>query len=257
MKSRYLFPLLVSAFVLFFALNSCTVVKWTAGADIDSLQFAKSREAKMLDNRYKSTSKLLARLKSGEPTENADISFYLSPGLMKRILSQYNGSTGWLDGVTSYKILSLDLKLNYGSANVALNLDAHNDTYNVNVKLTMDCLLYLETANNQLFIRIEPYNISPAVNAGGLLGATEEIIANLIKINMADIGKQMPPLQVPVDFTNNIILPANNIIVKDKLNMSIQNPKTVINFKLKLKEVIIFNNAVFVAMNFDNMEVAK
>lgn len=257
MKIRYLIILTLSILAGEITLNSCSVVKTVAGANIDSLQFAKSREAKMLEYRLKSAEKLYARLKTNPTPDQYDLSIYLAPDFLKRILNQYNGSSGWLDQVTSYTIRSLDLKLNYGSANVALNLDAHNSTYNVDVKLTMDCLLYMETVNNQLVIRVEPYNISPAVNAGGLLGPTEEIIANLIKINMAEIGRQMPPLQVPVDFSNNIIVPANNINVKDKLNMFIQNPKTQIDFKLKLKEVFVLGNTVLVTMNFENIGVAK
>ena len=236
-------------------LSNCSAVKWAAGANIDAEEFEKARVAKMYEERFKAAKKLSERMEKNDPIDNADLTFYLSPNLLKMLLKQYENSTGWLDQATNYTIKSLDLNLHYGSAIVTASLDAKNSKYGVVVKLNLDLIMTVEIDSNKLYIRLEPFNISPAVSAGGILSATEEIIQNLIKINLADIGKQLPISQIPVDFNNKFQMQDTKMTIKDKINMNIYSPARSIEYKLKLKEILIFESAVFVALNEDKVTV--
>jgi len=239
----------------FLLLTSCSVVKKIAGADFDALQFAKAREAKMFETRFMSASALSSRLAKQQALDASDINFYLSQNLLTRIVKQYDSASGWLDDATSYIIYKSNLSLKNGSAIVSLDLSAHNAKYNVDVDLVLDCIMTLEMTNNELFIKLEPFNISPAVTAAGLLSSTEEIIQNLIKINLANINKNFPPMKIPLEFANAMNVEKSKTVIKDKINMLIISPQRKINYMLKLKEILIFEGSVYVAMNVENLEV--
>lgn len=244
-------------FTIFFALllTSCGIIKKIAGADIDPVQFDKAREAKMMEVKFLAATSLAKRLNEGNPPENADISFYLSEAFLNKIAMQYDSSEGWLDPATSYKILKTKLTLFNGSAIATLTLLAHNNSYNVDVSLSMDCIVTFKMLKNELEMNLEPFNISPIADAKGLLGGTDEIIENLIKINLANLSKSFPPLKIPLSFTNDFLLEKANINIKDKVNMVVSYNDYPIKYSLKLNEILIFKGKVFVAMSIDKVEV--
>lgn len=233
----------------------CGVVKWMTGTDLDTERFNNARMAKVYEKRADAAAKLSQRLKNNDPINNADLVVYLSPTLLTKLLKQYENSTGWLDPSTSYTIRQMSVELHQGSAIATALLDARHSGYSVDVKLNMDCLLTIENEGGKLVTKLEPFNISADVNAAGVLGAAEDIIKNMIKINLAEIGKQLPPNQIPLDFTNKFLVQATNITIKDKLNMLIASPGREIDYALKLKELLIFNNCAFVALNLNQINV--
>lgn len=242
-------------FIIIFSFSGCFIVKKFAGADINALQFEKARESKMLEIRSSSALELAKRLSKNEPVDNADVTFYLGQSLLNKIAHQYDSTKGWLDQATSFIIKGVNLILNNGSAIASLDMIAHNEKHNVDVDLTMDCIMAIEMINNELVLKLEPFNIIPNVTAHGIIASAEEIISNLIKINLGDLSKNFPPLKIPVTFSNQLILQASQVNVQDKINLQIISPQTQIDYKLKLKEVLIFEGRAFVALNLENMEV--
>jgi hypothetical protein len=236
-------------------LSSCSVIKKFAGADIDEEQFAKAREAKILEMRYEYALKLNQKLSNNSAALNTDINISLSSDLVQKIVRQYEGSNGWLDEKTSYTINKITTVLLFGSASATMELLAHNDTYNVNVHLLMDCLIVFDVYNQDLVVKVEPYNISPDVKAGGIIGALEGIISNLVKINVGDISKNFPPLKYPVNFINQFTIQKSFVQIKDKLNMNIYNPQKTISYKMKLNDVLINEGTVYVALSIENVEI--
>jgi hypothetical protein len=194
-------------------------------------------------------------LSQNDPIDNADIQFILNESLLNKILKQYENCTGWLDEVTSYKINTIDLKLKNGVALVNMGLIAKNDKYSADVNLNLDCILALNLVNNEIVSELEPYNISPSVQINSLLSSANEIVENLIKINLANLSNSFPPLKIPVDFSNNFNIPGSITNIKEKVNMNVTNPQRNINYKLKLKEILFFENAALISLNVENIEV--
>jgi hypothetical protein len=243
--------------LLFFLLDfsGCFLVKKIAGADIDPARFEKDREAKALEIQAKSMINLKNRLAQSGSLEDADITFYLSESFLNKITHQYDSTSGWLDKSVSYKIKNVSLKLNDGSAIASLGMIAHHDPTGIDVDLMMDCLFIMELVNDDLICKLEPYNISPNVSGGGILASADEIVGNLVKINLAGLSKNFPPLKIPVNFQNQLDFPANKMEIKEKVNMIISNPQRMVNYRIKLKEILIFAGKAFVAMNIENVEV--
>ncbi len=237
--------------------HGCTIIKKLSGSDIDAEQFAKAREAKISEIRLKNLERLTARLQSGNDIYNSDFNFALSRDLITKIVRQYENSSSWLDEDTPYRIKTVSVELNNGSAIASLAIQAYNKFYKVNVNLVMDCLISVEPSGSDLEIKIEPFNISPNVKAGWTPEIFEEIIGDIIKLNLADIGNKLPPLKIPLDIENNFEIKGDDIVVKDKINLLINNPSRTINFKLRLQDVLIFSEAVFLSLNIDKVGVSK
>lgn len=240
---------------LSFGLNSCSLFKSFAGANINAEQFDKARQAKIYQIRSEKAKKLSDKLSQKEDFKNADIIVYLEKPLLVKIAKQYEGSKGWMDPQTNYTINSVNLELNNGSAIISFGLLAHNNKYNVDVNLLMDCLLTFELEKNDLVTNIEPFNIVPQAKAGLLLKSTEEIIENLVKINLGNLSKNFPPMKMPINFANNFNVAGTNTEIKDKVNMKIINPERKVNFSLKIKDILVFDTKVFVSMNIENLGV--
>jgi hypothetical protein len=236
-------------------LSSCSIVKKIAGADVDAEQFEKARMAKMLEVRVKSSEKLLDRLNQAEPIDKTDIQFTLSKDFLNKIVKQYEHSTGWLDAETSYKIETINLNLKNGVILVNLGLIANNSKYSADVKLNMDCILALNSKNNEIVGELEPFNISPNVEIKSILSSASEIVENLIKINLGNLSNSFPPLKIPVDFSNSFAIPGSINNIKSAVNLNITNVKRQIDYSLKLKEILIFENGVLISLNIDKLEV--
>ena len=235
-------------------LDGCVVVKKLAGADIDPEQFAKAREAKVLEVQLASAQALVQRLGRGGPLENADLVFYLSQDLVNKAAKQIVGTTGWLDSTTNFTVQSVNVVLYNGSAIASLDLLAHSNTYDVDVQLTMDCSLFFVIEKNELVARIEPFNISPTVKAKGVLSNFEEIIKNIITLRVGNLSKDFPPMKFPIDFSSQVRMDGTTTNIAAKLNMQVQNPQRLIRYKLTLKEFLVFSSKAFFALNITNVE---
>lgn len=236
-------------------LSGCFVIKKIAGADIDQERFDKARQAKMYEIRSNHSLLLSKRLATNDPIENADLTFYLSEEFLNKVAKQYNNTSGWLDDATPYLIKEVDLKVHNGSSIVSLTLLANNRKYDVDVFLTLDCILSLELSVSDIVLNLEPFNISPDVSAKGILSSADEIIHNLIKINLANIGNSIPKLKIPINIENSISIPGSRTNIKDKVNLLIVNPNRTLNYKLQLKEILFFEKTAFVGLNLAGTEV--
>ncbi len=245
--------LFLSISIAFAALTGCAVVKKIAGADVDPEQFAKAREAKVLEVQLAAAHTLSQRLGHG-PLENADLVFYLSQDLVNKAAKQIVGTTGWLDTTTSYTVQSVNVVLYNGSAIASLGLLAHSNTYDVDVQLTMDCSLFFTIEKNELVARIEPFNISPSVKAKGILSNFEEIIKNIIALRVGNLGRDFPPMKYPIDFSSQVRMEGTTTNIAAKLNMQVQNPQRLVRYKLTLKEFLVFSGRAFFALDITNVE---
>ena len=236
-------------------LQGCGIVKKMAGADIDPVQFEKARTAKMLAVKMNSAESLARRLAKGDAVENADVTVILEKQLLLKLLAQYNGSQGLLDKATSYVIKDIKLNLYGGCAIDSLALDAKNTQHNVDVALSLDCILAFVQGKNDIELQLEPFNISPEVTVKGWLSSADEIIMNLIKINLADIGKNFPPLKIPLTFDNKFNVEESKTVIKDKANIEIIAPKRIVDYRIRLNEALIFEQNVFISLNLEKIEV--
>jgi len=67
----------------------------------------------------------------------------------------------------------------------------------------------------------------------------------------------LPPIQFPVDFNNQFPVQANSVQIRAGLNMDISTPAHTLKYFLALKEVLIFKEKLFLAMNVKKVGVAK
>jgi hypothetical protein len=235
--------------------SSCSLFERVSGTYVDEEQFELARQAKIMSLQSESSAKLAQRISSGKPIEDGDIVFYISQDFLNKIVRQYETSSGWLDGSTSYVINRVKLVLQNGSAVASLSLTAHSDKYNVDVALVLDCLVLIESKEKELTIKLEPFNIAPDVSTGVVLGPAKKIIKNLILINLAKIGENMPPMKIPVDFSNQMQVPETKMNIKDKINLVVYSPPKNINTTFKLNEILIFDGKVLVSLNLENISI--
>ena len=245
--------------ILFFGFftSGCFIVRPIAGANIDHHQLQKAREARVLEVRHDGAEQLSRRLDNGDAIENADLSFYFSESLLNKAAAQLDSVTGWIDSLTSYSIRSIRVKLYNGSAIATVSMAAYNHDYDVDVDLLMDCLLLFSIDNGKFYARLEPFNVVPTVKASGMISSVEGIIEDIVTMRLSTLGDNLPPIQFPVDFNNQFPVQANYVEVRTGMNMNITTPAQVLQYNLSLKEVLIFKEKLFLALNVKKAGVKK
>lgn len=241
---------------LLLTFSSCSLLRTITGNELDPERFVKAREAKVLEIRTHSAEQLQKRLTAPDPIDNADIVMFIRESALNQTAHLYDSTNGWLDEKTRMLIRSASIKLYNGVVVLSLVVDAQSESYFVTVRLTMDCVLYLSMNEQmQLIGRLEVFNISPDVEAGGVLSGQEELIRNLVSIKLALFGEQMPPFIFPIDFTQQTAIEKFDVRTKEKIDLSISSPRRLLNYTLQLKEILIFQGKILVAMNVKKVEV--
>jgi hypothetical protein len=230
------------------SISSCSLISKIAGADIDPEQFEKYRQSKALSIRAAEAEKLSSRLSSGQSFESGDIHFYLGEEFLKRLLSQYQGRSGLIRKGDTFTVKSVDLKLYNGCAIATMMINARMDTYNVAFDVSLDCLVSMKQEENEIRAVMEPFNIAPSVFSNRIIFSNDELISNLIKLNMAQIGKMFPPIKIPIKFDNQIEIDSHSIKSTEKVNIQLDSPGYKIGLDLGLKEILIFEKKVLVSL---------
>ena len=238
-------------------LQGCFIVRPFAGANIDIEQLQKAREAKVLEIRRDGAVALSHRLANGDSISNTDLCFYFSESLLNKAASQLDSTTGWLDSLTSYAIRSIRVKLYNGSAIATISMAAFSHEYDVNVNLLMDCILVFTVDSNKIFAKLEPFNVVPNVKASGMIASLEGIIEDMVTMKLSTLSDYLPPIQFPVDFNNQFPVQGNSVQVRTGINMNIATQPHTLRYSLALKEVLIFKEKLFVAMNVKKVGVGK
>lgn len=245
----------LAAVLLYVFLSGCSVVRTITGSDIDPDRFYKSRQARMLEVRQQAALRLAERLVTGDPVDNGDVTLYINHQGVGKFVQQYVGLSGWIDSHTRYTIRSATVELFNGSAILSLDLLVHSDKYSTDVELVMDCILSFRIVNDELEALVEPFNISPKVTAEGVLSAFQDILADIIKVRLARLSEDIPPIRFPIDYTSTIPVEAVNVSIRSKVNMSIQSPRRIIISRFVLKEVLVFNRCIVISMDINKLSV--
>jgi hypothetical protein len=253
---RFLFYA-VTLISLGISVQGCFILRPFAGANVDIAQLQKAREAKVMQIRLAGAQKLADRMTHGDSISNADMSFYFSEGLLNKAASQLDSTTGWLDSLTSYTIRTIRVKLYNGSAIATINMAAFNHQYDVDVNLLMDCILAFSIDSGKFYATLEPFNVVPNVRASGMIASLEGIIQDILTMKLSTLSDNLPPIQFPVDFNNRFPVQANSVHVRTGLNMDISTPAQTLSYSLELKEVLIFREKLFVAMNVKKVGVGR
>lgn len=238
-----------------FILSGCSVLRTITGSDIDPDRFDKARQARMLEVRQQAALHLAERLISGDPVDNGDVTLYINQEGVGKFVQQYIGTNGWIDSHTRYIIRNATVQLFNGSAIMSLDLFVHSDKYSTDVELVMDCILSFRIVNDELEALVEPFNISPKVTAEGVLSHFEDILADIIKVRLARLSKDIPPIRFPIDYSSSIPMESVNTSIRTKVNMSIQSPRRLINSRFILKEVLVFNRCIVISMDINKLSV--
>jgi hypothetical protein len=247
--------LMLIAGVLFATLQGCTVVRSVAGANVDREQYAKAREAASLETRYRGALQLADRLRKNDDPGSADVVLQLQEDYLVRTLQQLRGRIGWLDAETRYTIDSVNAEMHPGSALVTLNLRARQEGYGVDVRLLMDCSLALIPDGDALLLEIEPYNVTPAVTAGGVLAAAEELIEDVIRVKFGTMKEQFPPVRLPMGFDDQIAIDGTISRVSGKPNLVITAPRRLVDYRLRIKDVLLFDKVALVGVDLESIAV--
>lgn len=253
--SFFIVALFILNSTLFF--SGCFILRPVAGANVDIEQLQKAREAKVLDVRLAGAQRLSQRLANSDSISNADLTFYFSEALLNKASSQLDGATGWIDSLTSYNIHSIRVKLYNGSSIATVSLSAFNHEYDVDVNLLMDCVLSFKVDSGKFYATLEPFNVVPNIKAGGMIGQFDGIIQDVVTVKLSTLSDNFPPIQFPVDFNNQFPVQANSVQIRTGLNMDISTPAHMLKYSLALKEVLIFKEKLFLAMNVKNVGVGK
>ncbi len=250
-------------FFAFFILQSsllfhgCFIARPFAGATVDIEQLQKAREVKVLEIRKEGAERLSRRMATGDSLANADLTFYFSEALLNKAASQLDSTTGWIDSLTSYTIRNIRVKLYNGSAIATVSMAAFNHEYDVDVHLLMDCILAFKIDSGKFFATLEPFNVVPNVKASGMISALEGIIEDIVTMKLSTLSEQLPPIQFPVDFHNQFPVQGTSVQVRNGMNMNITTPPQTLKYSLVLKEVQIFKEKLFLAMNIRKVGVTQ
>ncbi len=247
---RYWLPLLLAGGIL---LQGCAVVRSIAGGNIDREQYARAREATMLETRYTAALRLADRLQRNPRIDDADATLMLSEQLVDEAVGQLRGRRGWLDRATPYTIDSIRAVLYHGSAIASLHLTVRSEAHNVDVRLIMDCLLAFTPQDKALRIDIEPFNVVPAVQASGLLTVAEDIIEDVIRVKLGSLKEQFPPMLMPLSFEDSMPIDGVRSEVRSKVNLVLDSPRRLIAYNVRIKDVLLFDGMVVVTVQLDNV----
>ena len=256
-RTQYQTGIVICFLVFGISFQGCFILRPFAGANIDIEQLQKAREAKVLEIRHDGAQRLSRRLANGDSISNADLSFYFSEALLNKAASQLDSTTGWLDSLTSYSIRNIRVKLYHGSAIATVSLAAFNHEYDVDVNLLMDCILAFKIDSGKFFATLEPFNVVPNVKASGMIASLEGIIQDIVTMKLSTLSDNFPPIQFPVDFNNQFPVQGNSVQVRTGMNMNISTSPQTLKYSLALKEVLIFKEKLFLAMNVKKVGVRK
>lgn len=242
---------------------SCSIVRKFAGADIDPEEFALARKARMLEVQSTAFEKQLNYLSKGGVNQQADIVIKINESFLNKLASQYNNASGWLDNENSFTIQSTKIALSFGSATASISLLAHNHKYNVDVNLVSDCIVQLERNDTTIAVNISPvlkmklvpYNIDVDVAAYGVVSYFKEIVKNLVKINLGNLEKSLPPIQIPLEFENKINIPQVDFLNKEKVNLQFTSKSREISLNAQIKEILIFDGFALISANFNHFVI--
>lgn len=240
---------------LLLALQGCGVVRSIAGANVDHARYARAREAASLEMRHRGALRLADRLARGKDPADADIVLTLQEDFLLRTLQQLRGRQGWLDAETSYRIDSVAADMHPGSAIVTLNILAHNAGYGVDVRLLMDCSLALIPDGDAIVLEIEPYNVTPAATAGGLLSAAMDLLEDVIRVKLGTMKEQFPPMRLPMGFDDQIAIDGTSSRITGKPNLLITAPRRLIDYTLRITDVLLFDHVALVGINLESIAV--
>lgn len=247
-----------SLFLLFFTFTfcSCSLLRTLTGTELDPEQFAKAREATLNEIRLRCAESLQKRLISSDPIDNAGVVMFIQEEALNKAARVLDSTRGWLNQNTRMLIRSIRIKLYNGVAIASLALDAVSDSYPVAVKLNMDCVLYLTLDEKQQLVgRMEAVNISPDVAAGGILHGSEEMIRNIVSIKLARLDEQLPSYIFPVDFKQQTAIDTFESRSEQKVNITLSSPRRLLNSTFQLKEILIFQSKLLIALNVKQVEV--
>lgn len=244
-------------FTLQIILSGCFAVRPFTGSNVDIDQLTKAREAKVMEVRLAGAQRLSDRLRSNDPVDNADMTFFFSEALLNKTAAQLDSTTGWLDSLTSYSIRTIRVKLYNGSAIATIKMAAFHHQHDVDVDLLMDCLLMFSVDSGKFYARLEPFNVVPTVKASGFISSMEGIISDILSIKLSTLSDYLPPLQFPVDFDNQFPVQENLIKVRNGINMDIRTPPHLLYYSLTLKEALIVSGQLIVSFNLRKVGVEK
>jgi len=253
MVGRRVIPWLVVVSAL--TAGGCGLVRTLTGTNLDAEQFSKAREAKVLQVRLQKANEVAQRLQAGSPYNSGSMTIQISETFLNSIAQWYAGRTGWLDRNTKYTVDTVNVELHNGCASASLGMRAWQDTYGVEMRLVMDCLLDISKSGKDLTIELEPYNISPAVSSTGFLVGTGTMIENIVKMKVGSISKDFPPLKVPLNFENTVQIDNQQFPVREKINLDVSIPRRLIDYSFSIGDVLILKEAVFVSLQLTTAEV--
>ncbi len=245
---------LILLFTLGLILQGCALVRGIAGANIDREQYAKAREAAMLETRYLAALRLANRMQKGFAPGDADATLMLSERLVNDAMQQLRGRRGWLDRQTPYTIDSVHTVLHHGSAIASLQLSVRSEAHDVDVKLVMDCALALLPREKELQIELDPFNVVPAVQAPGLLSAATEIIEDVIRVKLGSLNENFPPVLMPLTFEDFFTIDGVRNEVRSKVNVVLDSPRRMLSYRLKVKDLLIFDELVLVTLALSDVQ---
>lgn len=228
---------------------SCSLIKAAAGADFDTAAYQKAREARITEIKMRETSGLLKRAAKAKLFEDAEIVVKIGSNLLNKIAGRFVGVEGWLDEDNSFITDSIFIELKNGYGIASLKLRAKNHNYGIDVMLIMDCLAVLKYKENELYLGIEPFNISPVVETGFLLSGLRETIRNLLLLNLGELGNKFKGIKIPLNIDNSFLVKGSEHIISGKVNAAIALPDIAVALNLKLSEVIFLEEGVVVTFD--------
>lgn len=250
--------------LFFFVLNACSIINKFVGADVDPEQFDLARKARMLEVQSTAIEKQLNYIAKSNNILKSDFVFKIKDSLLNKLAEQYEGIGGWLDTENSFIIKSTKIAFEFGSASGSIALIARNHKYNLDVHLVSDCIIELEKSESadksnsipKVRMKLIPYNINVDVSSTGVFAYFKEIVRNLVKINLANLENNLPPIEIPIEFQTNVEIPSINYINKEKVNFILFTEKRKIMINIKIKDILFFDGFAVITANFSRFDLS-
>lgn len=241
---RFLF--LFAVICLAIVHGGCFVARPIVGASIDLEQLKASRESAVLALRVEQAEALERRLTNRRLFDDSDARVCVSQDAINKAAARLDSTEGRLDSVTTYRIRRTRIKLYNGSAVASVSLLAHSEEYNIDVDLAMDCLLTFSIKADRLSASFAPFNISPDVSASGLKALAAPMIRDIITMKISTTA--IPPVELPIDLSQDTIIPALQASVRSGLAMEISMPRRVLRSSFRITDVLVLEGRVLVLL---------
>ncbi len=234
----------------------CALVREIAGVEFDKEAFDLARQAKVLELHAERLARQAKTLANNDILEKTDFLFLISEDGVQAFADRLDSITDTLDDQTSYTIRHVRVSLQDGAAFATIDAHVNARGYGVGIDVVMDAILVF-TLREQGVVegRFELFNISPKITKEGIFLGNEELLENILRRELAEIGRKLPVFQVPVTMPGIVPIKGTRVEVITRPRFVLTSPNRLARYRLRLVHSLFFDGKALLAFSLEEITV--